>query len=398
MRVWFRISLPLYFLSFLIFFPPKPGLTQQSQYPAIFNQQSDVFPVGVWLQTPKNAAAYKAIGINFYAGLWKGPTDSQLTQLQAVGMPVFADQNDIGLQEKYQDIVAGWLMPDEPDNAQRLQNGNFGPPVLPNALIRRYEEMKRRDPGRPILLNLGQGVAWDQWYGRGTRTNHPEDYEDYVKAGDILSFDIYPITHRDSGIRGRLDIVARGVDRLINWTDGSKPVWAVIEASRVSNADFQPTKDQVRNIVWLSIIHGASGIIYFVHQFTPHFVEASLLENVSLRDGIAAINLRLQSLSSVLNSRSLEGAVRVDLGASMQANSVSTIVKKENCQLYIFSGSISKFSNSTRFILTEKLKAQKVEVLDEDRTLPLEDGEFHDTFGPYATHLYRISLKDDDCP
>ena len=24
------------------------------------------------------------------------------------------------------------------------------------------------------MLNLGQGVAWDGWYGRGTRTNHPE--------------------------------------------------------------------------------------------------------------------------------------------------------------------------------------------------------------------------------
>jgi len=27
-----------------------------------------------------------------------------------------------------------------------------------------------------VLLNLGQRVAYDQWIGRGARTNHPEDY------------------------------------------------------------------------------------------------------------------------------------------------------------------------------------------------------------------------------
>src|SRR4051812_38297489 len=40
------------------------------------------FPIAVWLQEPANAARYKAIGINTYVALWKGPTEAQLTALE----------------------------------------------------------------------------------------------------------------------------------------------------------------------------------------------------------------------------------------------------------------------------------------------------------------------------
>ncbi len=34
------------------------------------------FPIAVWLQSPSRAAEYKAIGINLYVGLWRGPTEA----------------------------------------------------------------------------------------------------------------------------------------------------------------------------------------------------------------------------------------------------------------------------------------------------------------------------------
>jgi len=397
MRVRLCLIVALSLLSFIAFTFQAPALAQDdASRPARFLDQPDIFPVGVWLQDPENAARFKAIGINFYAGLWEGPTERQLKQLQAAKMPVFAPQNDLALGKRYNDIIAGWMMPDEPDNAQTRAGGGLGPPVLPDDLIQLYRKMKERDSNRPILLNLGQGVAWDQWHGRGTRTNHPEDYEDYVKAADILSFDIYPITHPDGGIRGRLDYVARGVDRLIGWTDGAKPVWSVIEASRVSNAHILPTGDQVRNLVWLSIIHGAEGIIYFVHQFTPGFVEASLLENDPLRAAVKAINQRLQNLAGVLKSESLPGVVSIEPNAESD-NTVSALVKQDDCHLYIFTGSLSKFSTEVQFRIQDGVDTGHVEVLDEARVLPLVESSFRDNFGPYATHLYKISRSRPGC-
>ena len=87
------------------------------------------------------------------------------------------------------------------------------------------------------MLNLGQGVAWDGWYGRGVRTNHPEDYPEYVKGCDIVSFDIYPACHENKEVAGKLWYVPKGVDRLRQWTGGRKDVWCCIETTRIDNSD-----------------------------------------------------------------------------------------------------------------------------------------------------------------
>src|SRR6185436_7259109 len=54
------------------------------------------FPIAVWLQDPKNAARYKAAGINLYVGLWRGPTTTQLAELQRANMSVICAQNRAG--------------------------------------------------------------------------------------------------------------------------------------------------------------------------------------------------------------------------------------------------------------------------------------------------------------
>src|SRR5262245_20929161 len=36
---------------------------------------ADDFPLAVWLQAPRNAGRYQALGINLYVGLWRGPTE-----------------------------------------------------------------------------------------------------------------------------------------------------------------------------------------------------------------------------------------------------------------------------------------------------------------------------------
>jgi hypothetical protein len=52
---------------------------------AIGQSKSDnnYFPIAVWLQSPSNAVAYKANGINMYIGLWRGLDQKQLTELQS---------------------------------------------------------------------------------------------------------------------------------------------------------------------------------------------------------------------------------------------------------------------------------------------------------------------------
>jgi len=109
-----------------------------------------------------------------------------------------------------------------------------------------------------VLLNLGQGVAWDGWYGRGVRTNHPEDYPEYIRGCDLVSFDIYPVAHSHPQVLGNLWYVAQGVDRLVKWAGGQKVVWNCIECTRIQS-EHKATPSQVRSEVWMSLIHGSMG-------------------------------------------------------------------------------------------------------------------------------------------
>ena len=67
------------------------------------------------------------------------------------------------------------------------------------------------------MVNLGQGVAWDDYIGRGIRRNHLEDYAEYVRGSDIASFDIYPEAHDSPVVAGKLRFVPQRVERLSKW-------------------------------------------------------------------------------------------------------------------------------------------------------------------------------------
>lgn len=175
----------------------------------------EFFPIAVWLQSPSKAREYRQAGFNTYVALWRGPTEEQLAELKKAGMKVICHQNEVGLERVNDRTIIGWMHGDEPDNAQsRGQGKGYGPPILPEKVIDDYHRIRKADPTRPVLLNLGQGVAWDGWHGRGVRTNHPEDYLEYVKGSDIASFDIYPVVHDKPQVAGKLWYVARGVERL----------------------------------------------------------------------------------------------------------------------------------------------------------------------------------------
>jgi hypothetical protein len=168
----------------------------------------------------------------------------------------------------------------------------------------------------PSFLNLGQGVAWDGWYGRGVRTNHPEDYPEYVKGSDIVSFDIYPACHDHKDVAGKLWMVADGVTRLRKWSQDEKPVWSCIETTRISNENAIATPEQVRAEVWMAIVRGAKGIIYFCHQFKPKFIEAGLLSEPEILEAVTRTNHQIQKLAPILNSPAVPNAVTRDPGRS----------------------------------------------------------------------------------
>ena len=350
------------------------------------------FPIAVWLQGPQNAKRYQEAGINLYIGLWQGPTEKQLADLKQAGMPVICEQNEVGLAHVNDPIIVGWMHGDEPDNAQPIKDAQgrrtWGPCIPPQKIVDDYERMRQVDPTRPILLNLGQGVANDRWHGRGSGAKL-SDYETYVKGGDIISFDVYPVASNIGGNGAeQLWLVAKGVDRLVNWTKGlNKRIWNCVECTRIDGGN-QATPEQVKAEVWMALTHGSTGLIYFVHQFKPKFCEWALLEDPVMLPAVTAINKQIHALAPVLNTPTVPDAVEVT--SSEPDVPISTMVKRYEGATYLFAVGMRNKATQGTFRLQDVPAQAKVEVIDEGRELSLQNGTFSDSFGPYAVHLYRI--------
>ncbi len=350
------------------------------------------FPLAVWVQNPSNAPKYKAAGINTYVGLWRGPTDEQLHTLKSHGMYVICSQNTAGLAHKDDPTIIAWMHGDEPDNAQSIPGGKgYGPPILPAKIVEDYQKRKAADPTRPVLLNLGQGVPWDQYIGRGVRRNHPEDYPEYVQGCDIASFDIYPACHEHKDIAGNLWYVADGVTRLKKWAGNDRRVWNCIECTHISNTKAKATPQQVKAEVWMSLIRGSQGIIYFCHQFQPTFIEAGLLADEAMVQGITAANQQIQQLAPVLNSPNLADAATVE--SSSAETPVEFMAKRGGTDLYLFAVGMRGNATTATFKLADAGTKLQIEVLGENRRIDITNGQFSDAFEPWGVHLYRVTVN-----
>lgn len=375
-----KALLPTLLLAFTTLAQSRPGEFENG-----LPTDPEFFPIGVWLQSPHNASRYAELGINLYVGLWEGPTTAQLAALEAAKMRVICPQNEVGLQHDGK-VIVGWMHGDEPDNAQRAALG-YGPPVEPWKIVAGYEAMRKRDATRPVLLNLGQGAAWDAWHGRGTRTNHPEDYPEYLKGCDVGSFDIYPVTHDHAAVAGKLEFVGNGVRRMRRWS-GNKPIFACIETGHVSHAEKRPTPAEIRSEVWMAVTCGARGVIYFAHEFAPKFVEAGIFQYPEVVNGLRETNAELRGFAKVLNGPTIDDAVTVR--AEPESADIAVLCKRDGKSLVVFTTSLTNQPTAVTFELARRAKRQTIEVVGERRKLRLAGRRFNDTFEPYAVHHYRV--------
>jgi hypothetical protein len=347
------------------------------------------FPLAVWLQSPRNAKRYKQAGINLYVGLWNGPTEQQLVDLKRAQMPVVCTQNETGMKSSNADIIVAWMHGDEPDNAQPLKSGGYGPPIDPSVIVKDYQKIRERDSTRPVLLNLGQGVAYDNYIGRGVRRNHPEDYPLYIKGSDIVSFDIYPAVHDKQEVAGKLEFVPRGVDRLRQWSNDEKIVWNCIECSRISNTSVKPTPQQIRSEVWMSLIKGSRGIIYFVHQFEPNFIEASLLDDPELLEAVTHLNRQITELAPVLNSPSLLNAVAIE--SDLEKPPLDVMCKRYGNSLYVFVANVRPEKSVAKLrLLNPSSASTQAREIENGSEVMIRDSIINLEIAGYGIVLYRI--------
>lgn len=342
------------------------------------------FPIGVWLQSPTNAARYRAIGINTFVGLYKGPTEAQLAALAKAKMFAVASQNDVGLKSRNGHVIKAWMQGDEPDNAQPLPFGGYGTCIPAVEVARRTREMKIKDPTRPVMINFGQGVANPFWRGRGFCNGDQHYYDIAMQGADIISFDIYPVGSPFPQVKGKLEYVARGVTNLVTRAKNRQSVWTAIETTAL-DPSRRPTPAEVRTEVWMALIHGAMGIVYFVHEFKPHFREDAIFRYPDIVEEVTKINRLIKSLAPVLRSPTISGAIEVH-----STTKIATMVKVFGNATYILAVAMQNSPSTVQIKLTTSHRTD-AHVIGEGRSLPIAQGSFQDQFEGYGVHLYRIA-------
>ena len=164
---------------------------------------------------------------------------------------------------------------------------------------------------------------------------------------------------------------------------------------------------------WSSLIHGARGVIYFDHSFSgPGTADVNVEQSyyqtvqpgqtISIYGQIQSTDALIHQLAPVLNSPYAVNYVSTTQGGYNfgQPNSFSlsggieTMAKDDNGQFYIFADTRdleSQTNISATFVLNDP-NATSVTVVGENRTIPVVNGKFTDTFATAATvHIYEVN-------
>ncbi|MGQ9455434.1 MAG: hypothetical protein ACUVRI_10940 [Armatimonadota bacterium] len=131
--------------------------------------------------------------------------------------------------------LLAWYIADEPELNQ----------IPPERLIRAYQIIKEIDPVHPVAVCIAL----------------VNKAEPYLQAFDVLMVDIYPVPHQP------VTKVAEGIQKALSVVNRAKPVWFIPQV--FGGGEFwyrEPTAREVRVMTYLGIIHGATGIQYFIRR------------------------------------------------------------------------------------------------------------------------------------
>ncbi|WP_328811097.1 hypothetical protein [Rhodococcus sp. NBC_00294] len=363
----------------------------------------DFFPMAVWSESVVDDTGWpveKAAGINVYL---EPTADTDLQRIADNGMYAITSSSTP------EGPVAGYFTADEADMwagpgsaaATGLRPGE-GDVCEPSDEPCGYSVMAKAAEDAPDgalrFTNYGKGVAY--WESDEQAGRFVNEYQDVVSA------DVYWFTDPSvcAGTEGgglvndgetvpddRCRLAAnygRTVERVRSLVDppGSRPVWGFVEVGHPFREEWAPTitVPEIRAAVWSSLIAGARGITYFVHNFggpcpTQHAIRDCGSE---LREGIERTGREVAELAPVLNSPSVDGLVHHD-------SRIATSTRIHGDALYILAGSTEPGPVDAE--ITVDCAVSTASVVGEGRDVPITDGRISDTFEDgNAVHIYQL--------
>jgi hypothetical protein len=139
----------------------------------------------------------------------------------------------------------------------------------------------------------------------------------------------------------------------------------------------------------MALVHGAAGIQYFCHRFSPTFSETDCIDDGVRATALGGINAEVTGLAPVLNTQSVANGVTVS--SSVAATPIDTMLKRQGGATYVFAVEMRSAAAKGTFTLRDFPATASAEVLGEGRTIPVTNGVFADDFNSYGVHLYKLT-------
>jgi hypothetical protein len=350
------------------------------------------FPIAVFMGKPEHASQLKSLGINTYLGAEHD--GSLLSAMTGNGLFVLP-QDEWSAAEVGQDNRAvGWFVSDECD----IGLGCSGADAAANLLDQQQKVTRIHglNDGRFTMANYSNGIL-DTYWGQGSMAG-------LMNIVDVASVDKYAYTspfvdgqiaHSPHWPRGAEPATSAAygwlVDRMRSYQDspGEHPNWMLVESAMPLLRDegsLTISVEQIEGAAWSAIIHEARGLTYFQHNNGPVCGYYSLVDCDAARlDGIRAINEGITALAPVLNTQSYDYAFNT---------TTDTMFKAYKGSSYIFASiGLGHSTGSKTFTLPAGVTGTAAEVVGENRTLPVVDGAFTDTFAAeYSHHTYKVAF------
>ena len=253
-----------------------------------------------------------------------------------------------------------------------------------------YRKFKTADPSRPVFMTV-TGYFLPS-FGKWSEAERRKLYPDYVRATDVIGYDIYPIYGWNKP--EWVHLVHDGTEALSKLA-GDKPVYAWIETCRGGQwtgpleKQKPVTPSHIRGEVWMAICRGATAIGYFTHIWKPAYKQFGVPpENIK---AMKEINDQITRLAPVILAKESHLKPTITLTGRLKAD---IMAKESDGYLYLFTVNYDSQQQAARAtIRLPGLKAcTDIEVVDEDRAITSMAGAFTDDFGPLGVHIYRIKL------
>ncbi len=263
--------------SAMLFVPLKDRKPQNlTETGTILVDGKPFFPIGLYHVSASHYPMLAEAGFNCVQGIGPGNLERFGETLDAcaanglmMDVPLYANgqvaanlADSLAGIEAYADhpAVLCWKIIDEPDIRPEITDET--PEV--------YAALKAADPAHPIELTLCQPPGFGYW----------------ANFCDMMQVDPYPIP------RQPLTMVSDWVDTAMAGLEPWQHLTAVLQSGWIPEPMNQPTPEQARSMVYLSLIHGAKGIFWYSFR-DPGW----RLEKTPLWDAFPAINAELMELS-----------------------------------------------------------------------------------------------------